>query len=387
MHDSRLNATFVYVNPLTPYNGSKYSGTCGDLVSHRAQFSFNAETYLRWYHENVIEPSNSFERSDICILLPKGAPEPKLCNLWHTLDALTWGATIACIAVMVTVYYWLQSLQLRISRKTTIERRNFNALNILSIHFQSFLGDSITSLPTSMTMRNLIVSWCFFSFLMNTAFTAKLVSSLVSPRYLADIDTLNELSTSSLKIVYPDFVSTMIFADDRFVFDTLRDQFHPVPYDRLYAMIKEDRSSSAYVMAHYETKFHKINNIDPTTSTSFYHIMQECLMYSSKIYPIEQGSAYVLRINELLSRFHEMGFIVKWERDTNHRDTLNGKISDEEMEEIMEDSDEGPKVVLTVSHLQSAFYLLGVGLMLSGVIFAGEILWINKGRKINKLRL
>lgn len=387
-----MNAIFVYTNAREKFNGSKNSGTFGDIRSGRASFGFNSETYLREFHEDVIQASYSFERNDICILVPNGAPEPTLYNLMYTLTPLTWAIIIASIFLMVTAYRWMQSLQTRL---LGIERHNYNTLITFSIHFQSFFGDSISSLPTSSSLRVLIVCWCVYSFLINTAFTAKLISSLVLPRHEADIDTLEDLGKSPLNIVHPDFVSKTLWQgleDDKLLFDSLRDQMIPMSIDRLYALAKEDRESNAYVMANYAAKFLKKTNFDPTTSRSFYHIMQECLFYSPKVYPIEQGSAYLVRINELLGRFHEMGFIAKWERDTSHhRYTLDGKItmSDEELEDEDDPLADGeePKVVITVAHLQAAFYLLFFGLMLSSIAFAGEHLWMNRERKKSLYRV
>lgn len=384
----RMNASFYYTYPTVMFNGSTWTGTLGDLRSGRANVGFNAETYVREFHEGVVEASNSFERHDICVIVPNSAPESTLYNLMRTMTPMTWAIVIASICVMVTAYRFLQSLQQWLMGEENRERRHYSRCNALSIHFQSFFGDSITSLPSSMPLRILIVCWCIFSFLMTTAFTAKLISSLVLPRHLPDINTLRELSDSPLNVIYPDYLNRTLWQfleDDDSLFTSLRDQMRPVSLEHFFALINEERKANAYVMRNYAAKYVKKVNVDAKTSRSYYHLMQECLVYSPKIYPIEQGSAYLVRINELLGRINEMGFGVKWERETIHRYTLDGKIkvSEDDMENEdapMLDGEE-PKVVITVSHLQTAFYLLGFGLMLSGLALAGEFWWVEKQRR------
>lgn len=394
-----MNATFVYSHSTHQFNGSRTTGTLGDLRSGRAHFAFNAETYVREFHDSVVETSSSFERHDICVLVPNGAPEPTLYNLMHTLTPFTWAICVTSITIMVFAYRLVQSLQIRLLANANTERHNYTTANALSIHFQSFFGDSISSLPTSTALRTLIVCWCTFSFLITTAFTAKLISSLVLPRHVPDINTLNELSDSPLNVIYPDFLNRTLWqfiADDHSLFGALRDQMRPVTIDRYHALVVDERTRNAYVMRSYAAKYIKKKFFDPITLRAVYHVMAECLVYSPMVYPIEQGSAYKGRINELLARLHEMGFIVKWERDTVHRNTIDGKIAMSDGAADEGDGDavvgggadgEEPKVVISVAHLQSAFYLWALGLVLSGMALAGEFWWMERDRRKSLYRV
>lgn len=380
-----MNATFHYFRPTRDFTGSNTTGVLGDLFYRFANFGFNAMSYVPSLHEGVVEATNSFERHDICILVPSSAAEPTLYNLLHTMTPLTWAIVIASVCLMIVTYKCVQSRQLSwIEDEAGRERFEYSWLDTISVHFQSFFGDSICTLPTSIPLRVLIWCWCLYSFLITTAFTAKLISSLVLPRHLDDIDTLQALSASPLNVIYPQYLNDTLWnflADsDATLLADLRDQMRPVPHDKFFGLLGTERTSNAYVVRNYMAKYIRKKHVDVSNGRSYYHLMHECLVYLPKVYLLEKGSAYVGHVNELLGRFNEMGFMVKWEEETMHRYSLKagGQAS------LVGDGDDGGdddgpqvaeadiKVVITVAHLQTAFYLLAMGLLMAAVAFGGE---------------
>lgn len=197
-----MNATFTYITPVQMYNGHKNSGVVGDLTGGRADISFNAESLAVFLVNGTLAVTEPFERNDICILVPKAGDEPIIYNLLRTLSKATWFITLLSIVFMALVYRWTQGIQ-----KIIHSRRNpfyeYSWTEVSTIIFQSFFGDSITRIPISMPLRMLIIGWCIYSFMITNAFQAKLISSLVIPRGLNDIETIEELGHSKLKIMYP----------------------------------------------------------------------------------------------------------------------------------------------------------------------------------------
>lgn len=66
-----------------------------------------------------------------------------------------------------------------------------------------------------------------------------------------------------------------------------------------------------------------------------------------------------------------MGFIAKWTRYSDFVSALYGnhQMEDEENDDLDEAN---IKVVITIEHLQTSFYLLSIGLAIATLVFIGE---------------
>lgn len=394
-----MNATFRYFRPTRQFTGANTTGVLGDLFYRNANFGFNAQSHVSSLHDGLVETSNSFERHNICILVPSAAAESTLFNLLHTMTPLTW--TIVCCSVCTAILTYkgmLAAQQALATAPSSRERRGaYSWPETISVHFQSFFGDSICSLPASWPMRLLIWCWCLYSFLITTAFTAKLISSLVLPRHLADIDTLQALAESPLNVVYPQHLNATLWQflsgdADAGLLAGLRDQMRPVAGspERFHALMATERTANAYVLHSYMARYMRRKHVDVQSGRSAYHLMHECLVYLPKVYLLEKGSAYVGHVNELLGRFNEMGFMGQWEEETMHRFAMqagpqaagillgdgdgggDGGVGGDDEDGLGQIAEEDIKVVITVSHLQTAFYLLAMGLLMAAVAFVGE---------------
>lgn len=290
------------------------------------------------------------------------------------MSKMAWITVILSFFFMATVYRIIQGIQKYAPLyRVCKEKYLYSWPEILSGHFQSFFGDSINRLPTTLPMRALIVVWCIYSFLVTNAFTAKLISSLVLPRFQTDLETLDDLGSSNLKIVYPNLSNSTVFnflQNNASLFAALRDQLIAVSNEEFYSLIATNKTGNAYVLPKFKADFLTKKYFDKINGRSYYHLMRQCMVYLPKIYMLEQGSPYLGHVNELLGRFHEMGFVVRWERETTFRLSLGGKIQEEEETNVIDESE--IKVVITVSHIQTAFYLLFFGLALALLTFIME---------------
>lgn len=305
-----------------------------------------------------------------------------LYNLMRTLSPLTWCIVIASLFFMVIAYQLMQNLQHFVMTGKQQERSLYSWPGTLSIKFQSFFGDSIIRLPTSFPLRWIVICWCIYSFLICTAFTANLISSLVQPKNLPDFNTLEELGRSNLNMIYPSHLNASLYLflkDDKRTFTLLQDQMISVNRSHFNRLISTDRRSNAYVMTSDMANDIVYKNVDGVTGLPFYHRMNEALVYLPKVYLLEYGSPYLAYVNEMLGRFNEMGFIVLW----NMRSAIVRSTGEHE-----DDEDESEiKVVIQMSHLQAAFYIWASGLTISAVAFAVEWWYFRRSqRQLNRVR-
>lgn len=391
-----------------PFNGSKNTGILGHLEQGVANFGFNAQGNNPHLFNGTVDVSNSFERHDICIIVPKAGTESILYNLIRTLSPWTWLLVVVSVLAMVAIFKWLQRLQqCLVSAPAGREQTQHSWPEALSIHFQSFFGDSIIRLPNSLPIRCVIVCWCLYSFLICTAFTAKLISSLVLPKGLEDINRLDELGRSSLRIIYPEYLNTTLYRyldDDRQMLGMLRDQMQPVTKNQFIGLMAKERHKNAYVLKNNMAEYMVRKYVDVSNGgRPFYHRITACLVYMPKVYLLQLGSPYRRYLNEMLGRFWDMGLMVQWQRQSDFRQNIalnkvasksgmaaanaasstsisgNGGIgSDDEVIDVTK-----IQVVITLNHLQAAFYVWTLGLIISAVAFVIEWWWYVRKTRMN----
>lgn len=270
--------------------------------------------------------------------------------------------------------------------------------DIFTIFFQSFFGDTIVRMPKSTSLRIIVLTWCIFSFLMTTAFAAKLISSLVKPNPEPNIDTIDQLLNTNLTLYTTDAtlvgIKTEMEKMDKEIheyfnktdlkhwaqikksalrwktFDRIKDRlnYNDNDNDQLNQLMNDtNATNNAFVVNKYLADYMVHKHFDKIKDRSHYHVMHECLFHLPMVYFVEKNSPYLARINELLSQFHEAGFMSYWHRWSLLNDTLNNNYHSDEVE------DEPKKVVIKIEHLASAFAVWAVGVGLSLMVFFLEL--------------
>lgn len=375
-----MNVTFIYTTPNEMYNGNKNSGVIGDLTRGIADMSFNADSLAQFLVNETVDVTEAIERNDMCILVPKAGNEPIVYNLLRTLSKATWMVTLLSLFVVMLIYRWTQDIQ-KFIHSTKYSFYEYSWTEISSLIFQSFFGDSITRIPISMPLRILIIGWCVYSFLITNAFQAKLISSLVLPRGLNDIETIEELGHSNLKVMFPKALANHIKEyTDNHTWSILKDQLVEVEsWKKFDAAICNKSQTTAFIMMRFHADLMEKRSFDKIAGRPLYKIMKECLLSFPRVYFLKLGSMYVDYVSELLRRFHEMGLVDKHAKYTDFMNALHGNVAVEDNENDNVD-EANIKVVITVDHLQTAFYLLLIGLIAASFAFIGEtILFRWKG--------
>lgn len=118
-------------------------------------------------------------------------------------------------------------------------------------------------------------------------------------------------------------------------------------------------------------------------------------MFANKLEMIvERGFPLLRRINEILATLRDAGLMSKLFIDFNYNMTILTSIREMKAHGIMHDGgdteklvmadedhkneEENPEIVLTVEHLEGAFTILIMGLFVSSIIFAIEIIFHSK---------
>ncbi|XP_063697097.1 uncharacterized protein LOC134828074 [Culicoides brevitarsis] len=384
--EEKLNATFIYVDDETnSFRLFLGSSSNDDVMPAKANISMNS----RWlYNQDMIENTNSYEQNNLCVIVPKATQIPSFYNLFYTMEAWTWVAAIVFTFTITTIYFVVQ-----VSNKRFVDRgKGELELSVIDIFFymlQSFFGDSLTRLPRSISLRLVIITWIFYAMIITTAFTGTLISKIAVPLYENDMETIEELANSEMDILILDYVYQNRDIWDLELLERLKPQMrakNKTEYDR---HLIRNTTGLAYALSDSRADFEIARRGDNKNGRPFFHKLRECLIYFPRGYIATIGSPYIGMINDLLGRFFEAGFNQYWEDMAQFKARIKGIILDTEEEEEAEEEEEEEKevrVILSVQHLESAFYLLGIGLAIStGIFIAEHITYRYQEKQKNKV--
>lgn len=345
------------------------TGGLGDVAYGIADISFNNRFWNPAFLDLSVETTNSYQQENICLMVPKATRKSNFYNLFHIFTIPAWISIIFLIFFVTGTLKFHQIIHFRLNQK----RNQFEINSILDIFFQvlrSFIGEALSVIKASNATRLIIGCWILYSFLITSSFCGKLVSQLVNPLYEEEIDTFEQFFESSFSIVLSKPVDLIVRANlDEEIYNKFKPNFVFVEQnDDAYNLFINNKSVNAHISNMYRLDLYLQKNHDSRGRSSF-HIMKDCLVYFPSIYIVTEGSQFLGRINDLISRFHEAGLSNHWEMLTN----LNSKVSGETEEFNDDEEEEESKVILTIEHLQSAFYLWILGIFISLLVFCWEI--------------
>lgn len=205
---------------------------------------------------------------------------------------------------------------------------------------------------------------------MTTSFSGQMKSSLVMQRPLANIDTFEELLNSTVEIIidpselkwFERYLDTRVNAiRTRLVYSSLNDFENQI----------RDKRSSAHLLDGHEIAQYIIQMTDSMTGRPIYHEMREKLAAFGMVCVTEMGSPFRHRINELLGLFHQSGLFVHWMMEDSFEFILANR-NDTRLKEEWEDEANRVVIVMTMEHLQTAFYLWAGGLVVSAAVLICE---------------
>lgn len=368
--------------------GNNDTGTYGDIFHSRAQLSFSPQPLLGFF--DIVDVSSSFERYDICVLVPKRGDAPVFFNILRTFSRSSWLTFLLTVLVTVLIVRGFEITENRYIAGP-IREHAYSMVEICTMVYQSTFGDTIMRMPTRVPLQTVIISWCVFTFLLASGFTAKVISSLVrNNRPLPDMNTVDALLDSRLRIYAAR--STYEVLEQTQPRDTVLDRvtvrIHSIPNEKDFLrLIETEKYGNAYVLPKYLAKYmiHKHHN--KLTDRSYYHLMDLCLLSLPEVYLAEIGSPYINYVNELLGRLQASGFHALWWKRSEFSHHLGGEEDAGDAEGDEEEIDESKiKVVITLDHMKAVFCLWALGIIIATLVFVIELVLFEfrayKGRQV-----
>ncbi|KAL1502679.1 hypothetical protein ABEB36_007792 [Hypothenemus hampei] len=218
---------------------------------------------------------------------------------------------------------------------------------------------SIVNPGTSLSKSIFIGSCLIISLVLITLLTAALIKTLSSESWCPDIQTLEELTQSKIKIKSSanilKFCNSTLYgklSKQIQIFDSnLSDEDLVTEYKNLAVLVRV-KDTQLKIGTHY---------ID-INGTPLLHIIPDYIANNFVAYAFPKGSPYLLIINNILTRLQEAGLDTKWYKDVAIAfETENRKKESAKIEK------------LSIEALQSALYILLIGYLISIMVFSFEL--------------
>lgn len=312
----------------------------------------------------ITESLYPHSKDDLFIVIHKSGKIPYYLYLFMVLKFELWCAAF-CVFIGV-VFLWSGIVHFVKFCLWRVE-----SLSVLRI----VLNISLPTLPIVNSERVIMISLMLYSLILSMAFQSKLTSILMEPKYYPDINTLEQLDESGLIIrVY----RTMIHDIDKALNGSTKhgivNKMVPMPssFDHaenskndFIAIFNQPLALNYYRSVYYSrlVTFHKHGR-------PILHMVKESPLPRYLAFQVSDGSPYLHVLNLLIRRFQEYGFFIIWEKLAEHNDVIKHIIVPDDYS-FRDGNNRNNK--LTIYHLQTAFMILFVGILLSSLVFVIEI--------------
>lgn len=377
----KLNAKLVLLPPTDGFdigeflkNGSS-TGSLNQIITRSVEVSFNTRFLRLAQFQGIVQITFTNGRDDICILVAKAGFASNFYNIFRAFSSTVWLFTFISLVSAPISFFGIYRVGRYMGTREPLIKHIF--FNFYSWH----LTQSINKLPERWSSKILIAFWILYCLLINSSYEGNLTSNLVLRPTLPEINTIRQLEQSPYEILtfgrYVDLLQN--FLNQTGTYNKLKKRIRGISAKELDRHIEENDVRYAYANKYHINQYISKNKMHTINGIPVYNHMIECPVPYLVAYAVGYGSPYLYRINSILRRTQESGFISYW--DQKAEQTSGGA----------KGGDGGP-VSLTVDHVLSSFYILGLGLFISFLSFLIELLeakvksttWYNDINKKSK---
>ena len=288
---------------------------------------------INYFKTKKFEFSYHLEFKRFCILVPKG----KFLNtLWDLMPVvpLIFKICVPIGAILCGMYWYY------IVKGTASER---NLYDIYFLMYAMFITNGLYKSPKLTTERIFCVFFILVSMFFICGYISKLTSLLVAPKYENEIDSIKELESRKIKVIYPfeyGYSLLLSYLNESFnkYFISNRqysEQFLKLNRDGIILKLSQNKSLSQMVDCQIAERFIK-SNANFKNRIPQYHIVKEQIVLDLNSFYAHFRSPFMKHVNLLNGKLSESGIWQKWFRDTDFDKDVNDKGS---REAVIEEND------------------------------------------------
>lgn len=346
------------INASDPFK-SKWSLAIDSLLEGNADMAM-CSMWLTLMVDLLPNVSITYPFIDTCVTLvvPKPQVLPDVSYVFQPVQLNLWILLMFLVPIM--------SLVLRVFSQSDDNLCSFAfvAIRLLTV------GSSAMSLSSKQrVLRYVVVSFSLTSLLLSTAYSAGFISLLTYPRLVKPVLYLEDVVKMNVKIdtEIPDVGK---FAGFFRKFENLKIQ--KMADLLVSSTLEEYRTVDTKDFARIVKLIGKQYVTDTETFDDYkkthLRLLKECLFEAYSTFAMQRHSRYSVFFNKILVQLNEHGFITHWYRES----TINPRFSYMNnffSSYIREHTDSD---CLTISKLKGAFFVLGIGLVISLIAFIYE---------------
>ncbi|KAK9874613.1 hypothetical protein WA026_005443 [Henosepilachna vigintioctopunctata] len=351
-----LNATYKIIEP--PKN-TRYEGAIKDLIRGKTDFCFVRQFQAGKYDN--IEPTEYNEMASFDILVPK--PRQLKANeaFFKTFRIEIWVGIAFCIILLLVVLKLLLDYYTHPSR--------WGQEEILLDLWGILMNVPIRNLRKyKRVLKMPIISWIWACLIFAVSFQCRLIDLMQSPYFDKGIRTLEDLEKSKLPI-YSSFNYTDIMGNA----SLFRHHYRSLNHTELQDFVWGNETNVAFAMPFVVIRGHINPFMFPLNHTPSHVILKEPLFHSFAVYLFQKNSPYTHAVSKALMIQRQYGFSKKITR-------MSKEVDVHRVSRVKR---------LSIYHVQTAFILLAIGLILSFVVFIyeqGSLESIVRPKNVNSKR-
>ncbi|XP_011630288.1 ionotropic receptor 40a-like [Pogonomyrmex barbatus] len=377
-------------------DNDSYTGLLGEAIAGNADF-FLGDLYYTLHHLNYFDLSTPYNTECLTFLTPEALTDnswkllilPFRPNAWIALlcTLLMGGGAFYVFALFYRKYVvsrsFLKNNKTNVYERGTRSTRNLYLFtefqNSILYTYSMLLQVSLPRLPNVWTVRIFIGWWWIYSILAAVIYRASMTATLSHPVAKVTIDTLAQLTRSSLTIGGWNEESKGFFLTSSDPHSQEIGNKFELTDDEGDAIDRVANGTfcyyeNSYLLQHARGKriFEKQNdqpnsNEKSIGSTVKYnlHIMEECVVHMPIALGLEKNSPLKSYVDLWVRRMTEIGLVHKWLSDVMEW----SKINESQLESKSETA------LVNLRKLYGAFVALGIGYLLGFIALLGEILY------------
>ncbi|EZA50867.1 hypothetical protein DMN91_011411 [Ooceraea biroi] len=364
-------------------NGT-YVGAIGDIVHGRTDICF-VTFFVKKYNVNTsedVEFSTYVEFDRVCVIVPKAPKVPKWLRIYHFFPLSVWVCLMLSHILTYLMWYFLQVFALERSicevDKYVMFAFRTERTSFLTMVYRSFLLNAgcPQKLPNTNAERILLTGILLANVTLVGIFSGILYNSFAHDMYYPDIDSLRDLDASELPILLSSFSLTDLFDSSDLkstaCMQNLRKKLRyglNAVYNAAYS-----RNVSGFIRElHYPIIRDELIDAD---GGRLLHLVKECPGEYYLSYLLPKNSILHERINTLIGRLNQAGLPSFWNRRIIQAFVTQKRLN-KQNELVQNEKETNGFVPFNLSDVQSSFYMLLIGLLISTIVFLHEKGWLK----------
>ncbi|XP_035780489.1 uncharacterized protein LOC118460354 [Anopheles albimanus] len=324
------------------------TGLYADVIQRRTDLMIGG-LYENPISRRLLSATIPYYQDDLTWCVATARHAPKWLNVFIIFNVWTW-------LIAIFIIFAAGALLYRFNYVEQLYQVNFTWMLLQSLAFS--LSVYAHYWPRRVSIRFFLIGYMFYGLHWNAAYHSFLISVLTRPRYEVQIASVDQAIASEFGFAGPENALVHFGKPDE------RSRHIAAHYrvcpdmDVCLARIRTDRQLAIAISRAHSSNSRSVGEAE------MYCFAKTENIYTYSVSMLAKKDFHLLpKINDLIRRISESGLLSKWQKESEKI-----RIDDE-------DESDDRQTILRLDHIQGAFLLWAVGLVLSLVGFVAERLY------------